>query len=98
MKKKIPYWRDTSSYSQSDKVREPNSFTLGDNHQKAIVVHRWHHDPGWWYVTCYALRVDTPRRLTEELEESKKLAIQLACAELDKLITYYANLGVRPSG
>lgn len=45
-------WKDTSSYSQSNKVREPVTFTLLVASLKIVVTRHIHHAPDAWVLTC----------------------------------------------
>jgi hypothetical protein len=52
MKNKLT-WKDTTSYSQGDKVREPQTFEVRVGDLRIIVTRR-RHDPGIWYGLVYA--------------------------------------------
>jgi hypothetical protein len=76
-------WKDTSSFSQDDKVRAPHEWTadLGDTR---VIVHGRIDDPGAWYVSVHGGVSIGARRLVAETPADAKLeALSKTCARLD---------------
>jgi hypothetical protein len=45
-------WKDISSFSQSDKVREPKTFMAKVGRLSIVVTRHIHHPPDVWVLTC----------------------------------------------
>lgn len=45
-------WKDTSSFSQGDKVRTPTTFTLLASGLKVVVTRHIHAEPDEWLLCC----------------------------------------------
>lgn len=45
-------WKDTSSFSQGDKVRIPATFTLLAGGLKVVVTRHIHAEPDEWVLNC----------------------------------------------
>lgn len=79
-------WRDATSYSQSDKIREPRIYEIqlpGDGRRRRIVVHRLHMCSGWFttFEPLYA-----GREAGNDLDEAKRFAIRSALEAVDALV------------
>lgn len=64
-------WKDTSSYSQSDKERVPHEFTYQTKNLR-IIVHRKLHLDGLWFLSCYELGLQDRELEAVEAVKAKK--------------------------
>jgi hypothetical protein len=88
-------WKDSTSYSRGERgTVEPRSWTLGDNNHKSVVVHRRIDAPGTWFVSCYALDIESFELGTKSLETAKRLALVRVKNALQDLVGYYRVLGL----
>lgn len=91
-------WKDATSYSRSEgdaAKRTPRSWALGEEHRERVLLHRHVHDPGGWFVTCYALDIEQHRLVASELPDAKIEALEFVSTKLRHKIKYYERLGVK---
>lgn len=71
-------WEDRTSYSRGDTVREVASVEarVGD---LRIVIHRWIHDPGKWFVTAHPV-IDRRELEATVLEDAQAEGLALVRA------------------
>lgn len=78
-------WKDTSSYSQSDKVRVPSSYTLVSKELRLSVVQ--HIDnPTVWSLICSTLIGIGRMPLATDLERAKTMALEYAREKLTAML------------
>jgi hypothetical protein len=76
-------WKDVSSYSRSDLIREPNTYYLECKGLR-ICVFRHIDEPKMWRLSCYELHlgIGRPRPLSPDLETAQLLALKIVDAQL----------------
>ena len=83
-------WKDTSSHSRDDKMREPNSYTMQTD-GLCIIVHR-HRDYGdSWVVSCYDLKFQDYYLDSISAETAKQKAIEVIRFKLETLLKEISN-------
>ena len=83
-------WKDETVYSQSDKVREPRTWTIKSGNL-AVTVTRKVYDPGAWYAICHALGIE--RRLADtDLPQAKRAAKALVASKIAKLAAEFEQI------
>jgi hypothetical protein len=75
-------WKDVTSYSRNDTARKTTSTeaTAGD---LRIVVHRWIHDPGKWFLTAHPV-IDQRELKADALEDAQTEGLALVRAWLGR--------------
>lgn len=88
-------WIDTTSYSKGEKkgVAAVRTWSLGEDHTSAVLVHRIHGVTGSWFLTCYDLGIKQCE-LSNDLVTAKIEALGHVCTKLKSLVAYYKKLGV----
>jgi len=68
-------WVDITSYSQSAKVRTPETWELRISPMMQIVVTRLHGVPDMWFLACSRLGLETDQLQSTDLEKAKQEAV-----------------------
>jgi hypothetical protein len=68
-------WKDTSSFSQSDKDRTPNQFTYQTKSLR-IIIHRRMHMGDLWFWSCYEIGKRDREMLAVTVEQAQKEALR----------------------
>ncbi len=83
-------WRDVTSYSRGDTVREPRSWEIVLGPERIVVTRHVQFDVDDW---CMAWRGDPPRVISRgSLAEAQEIAIGLVEAHAERTIAAVRNL------
>ncbi|WP_341744698.1 hypothetical protein [Azonexus hydrophilus] len=85
-----PQWKDVSSYSQDDKVREPRTFELRVAGTRLVVTRHIHHAPDAW-VLNFSPFVEGLEVGRGTAEEAKGAALEVVRAKLNEVLVALAT-------
>ena len=73
-------WQDISSYSQSDKVRRPDSFEIKAGRIRIVLVWDHRHVSDTWSTSMYGIYENVDLKLVnyEDIETAKNKALEMA--------------------
>ena len=78
-------WKDTTSYSQSDKERIPRSWTI-KSVELSITVHRHRdYDKDVWLLSCVNLHIDCKQLGNKDIELAKNEALNYVASYINIL-------------
>ena len=84
-------WKDTTGYSRGDTERTPRTWEIAAPDLR-IIVSRWIHAPGSWFLTCAAVGLDRHDMLTDDAETAKAEALRLVATRTAKIAAYASRL------
>jgi hypothetical protein len=79
-------WKDTTTYSQGDKVREPKYFTASSGSVKITITCGHIYYPDTWIMHAQPFGIDTRQLKASSVEEAKLEAIGIAKAEAMQVV------------
>ena len=82
-------WKDTTSYSQGDKERTPDCWSITTGEVRIVVMRNHRMNPGFWTMHAYGLGIDTlDLKLPSDEPESlaKFMAINVAASKARDMV------------
>lgn len=87
-------WFDDTSYSRSDKVREPRIWRINLTRTMSLTVFRHISFGKEWFSTCERIGLNMTDLNTENVTVAKERALLLARKRLNELSAEYRNVAV----
>jgi len=87
-------WKDRTSYSRNEDLvseRVPRTWEIESPYLR-IIVSRWIHGPGSWFLTCEAVECDRLDLNTDSAALAKTLALALVSARLTEMASSAAQM------
>jgi hypothetical protein len=81
-------WKDNTSYSRGDKVREPGVLAVVDDPLR-LKVHRWHGIENTWFASCDLF--ERRELKATELDAAKVEAVDMLVGALRQALYFYAD-------
>ena len=81
---KKPKWKDTSSFSQSDKERIPNAFEV-EGISFRLIVHRLIYCEGW-SMSCYNMKIEGKPLKAKEVSVAQEEAVLVVHQRLRQML------------
>lgn len=79
-------WKDTTSYSQSDKERIPRSWTIKSKNITVTVHRHRHYDKDVWLLSCYPI-YDCDKLKNKDLKLAQNEALELVKDYIEKQLS-----------
>ena len=84
-------WKDTSSYSKSDKERIPKCFEVEFGHFKLVVHRHIHYPQDVWLASCHPELFRHRELKSKDLAEAQCQAVAMLQVELENALREITN-------